>query len=44
MAIPIHERSSDVPISWNENKNGTQTPQRLDALSKRMRTCYQNWD
>jgi len=43
MAIPIHECSSDVPISWNENKNGTQT-QQLDALNKRMRTCHQNWD
>ena len=33
--------SSDFPISWGENKNGTQTPLRLDALGKRMRTCHQ---
>src|SRR5271170_6847520 len=29
--------SSNFPISWGENKNGTQTPLRLDALRKRMR-------
>ncbi len=36
--------SSDFPISWGENKNGTQKPLRLDALWKRMRTRHQNWD
>jgi hypothetical protein len=43
MVIPIHESSSNVPISRGENENGTQTPLGLDALRKRMRTCHQNW-
>ena len=38
MVIPIHESSSNVPISRGENENGTQTPLGLDAHRKRMRT------